>query len=53
MATTTIKAIRDRIVAVVEATAPTVHPELPFDAYLDEGGADFRRRARSHPAVCT
>lgn len=53
MATTTSKAIRDRIETVTAAVTPTLHPSLPFVAYHDESGADFRRWARSHPALCT
>lgn len=53
MATTTSKAIRDRIIAVVAGLTPSVHPELPFVTYRDASGADFRRWARAHPGVCT
>lgn len=53
MATTTSKAIRERIAAVVAALTPTNHLELPFVSYLDAQGADFRRWARAHPQVCT
>lgn len=53
MATTTSKAIRERILAVVVPLVPTVHPAWPFVAYRDEGGADFRRWARAHPRECT
>lgn len=53
MATTTSKAIRERIVAVVEALTPAAHDDLAFDAYIDEAGADFRRWARSRPGECT
>lgn len=53
MSTTTSQAIRDRISTVVQSTTPTVHLELPFVAYRDESGADFRRWARSHPQTCT
>lgn len=53
MATTTSKAIRDRIATLVVAVVPTVHAELPFIAYRDESGADFRRWARAHPSLCT
>lgn len=53
MSTTTSKAIRDRITTVVGALLPSVHAELPFVAYRDEAGADFRRWARAHPQECT
>lgn len=53
MATTTSKAIRDRIYTVATGLVPSVHPELPFVAYRDESGAEFRRWARSHPSLCT
>lgn len=53
MATTTSKLIRERIETVVVGSTPTLHAELPFVAYRDESGADFRRWARAHPALCT
>jgi hypothetical protein len=53
VSTTTAQAIRDRIITVVQGTVPTVYPVLPFAAYRDESGADFRRWARSHPQTCT
>jgi hypothetical protein len=53
MATTTSKAIRDRLIAVVTGITPTLHNSLPFVSYTDANGADFRRWARSHPSLCT
>jgi hypothetical protein len=53
MATSSSKAIRDRIITVVNGITPTLHAELPFVAYRDESGADFRRWARAHPQLCT
>lgn len=53
MSTTTSKAIRDRIIAVVAGLTPTLHVERPFVTYRDESGADFRRWARAHPNACT
>lgn len=53
MATTTSKAIRERILTVTAGLIPTVHPSLLFVPYRDEGGADFRRWARAHPKDCT
>lgn len=53
MATTTAKAIRERILTVVGALTPSVYPSLLFVPYRDESGADFRRWARAHPQVCT
>jgi hypothetical protein len=50
---TTTELIRERIITVVEAITPTVHASLPFVAYRDEAGADFRRWARAHPSECT
>lgn len=53
MSTTTSKAIRERIAALVAGITPTLHNTLPFVSYVDASGADFRRWARSHPSVCT
>lgn len=53
MATTTSKAIRDRLAVLVAAVVPAIHAELPFVSYLDANGADFRRYARAHPLLCT
>jgi hypothetical protein len=53
MSTTTTTLIRNRLETVVVALVPTIHAELPFVAYRDASGADFRRWARSHPSLCT
>jgi hypothetical protein len=53
MGTTTSKAIRERIAAVVAGLTPTVQPATAFASYTDAAGADFRRMARAHPSTCT
>lgn len=49
MATTTGGAIRDRIIALVKALAPTVDSSVAFRPYENQGGANFRKFCRGAP----
>lgn len=46
---TTAEAIRDRIIAVISGIVPRALSHDRFRKYLNEGGADFRKWARSKP----
>jgi hypothetical protein len=48
MATTTVAAVRDRIIAVVKGLTPVSDSALPFGPFNNELGATFRRWADSN-----
>lgn len=50
MATTTPEAIRDRMIAVIEALTPVSDSGVRFRAYRNEGGANFQAWAEANPA---
>lgn len=53
MATTTVGAIRDRLIEVIKGLPPTSDSQLAFRPHLDELDANFRRFARQNPSGMT
>jgi hypothetical protein len=51
MATTTIYALQNRIVSLIEALTPALHVTPKFRHALDEDGADFRTWATAQKAA--
>ncbi len=51
MPTSTPEAIRDRMIAVIEALTPTSDVRVPYRRYRNEGGANFQGWAEKNPTA--